>query len=315
MSLFSNLGRALRGTPAPASNQAQLAASTTAEGSATVLAETTPVKRAVIVGHSSSRAAAIFSGVVGTIDNDRFKLDPAYTRISYLFTLAGEGALDAGTRFKEVELPNQAAADQLLLNMVAASGATWDKLYDMVGEQMASQGDLVRRMLEQEKATVHTCVDAFVASHALPTYLVPVKYEAWVAQTDGSAREARTEPELLKLASPATLSLALDTGRTTQLASEVSQAGDAGAALSDATAQHTGAIELSVKGSVPVRASSEANAVAILLAIQSISDNTITRNVLTIAPQAIENATLIPFDGYAHDDAPDSGGYYERPTD
>lgn len=256
-----------------------------------------PVTLNVVIGHVTPQFAKILRGVVGVCADGNFTIDPIYEKVAYLFTLAGAGLADAGTQLAEVTLPNEDAAKEFIINMIASSGASWDAMYEAAGSSMGTQGDIGKSMIAAEKAQVQRNVKAVVEGANLTVFDVPVTYKAYVGQYAMSKlapdeETAFSEQQLAQAATPASLTVQLVADAAispSDLAPEVVPT-----PISAQCRAHDGSFDLNVTGAAKIHASSVANAQAIFSTLMSISRSMPAQNVLTLAPVLVNNVTLNP---------------------
>lgn len=277
-----------------------------------MVADATPVAKPVtlhvVTGHSTPQFAQILSGVVGSCADGQFTIDPIYQKVAYLFTLAGAGLADAGTRLAEVTLPNEAAANEFIVNMIASSGASWDAMYEAAGSAIGNQGDIGKSMIAAEKAQVQRNVLAVVQGANLTSFDIPVTYEAYLSQSQEIvvSQEEQAAFTEQKLAASATVaSLTIQQVPDAPIYPSEITAAVAQTPLSAESRAHEGAFQFEVTGVAKILASSGANAQAIFSGLLSISNSMPSQNVLTLAPVMVNNMTLTPYessdDGYPRD--------------
>ena len=263
------------------------------------------VTLSVITGNSDARVAQIILGTVGTVKNDIFEIDAIYTKVAYLFTLTSASMTGQGTVFQDVTLPNQAAAQEFIINMVASSGDRWDKRYTEIGGNQSE--DMVTKMIINEKNMMRQNVARVLSESGLKSFDVPVKYEAFVSQPDDdeTAEECNlfTEIDLATAGVKANLSIELIAGAPIEESSE--NAPDS-ADLNAQALAHKGAFHLDVKGVAKILASSSENAQAIFSSLLQISNSNPVQNVLTVKPVSLDNIRLTP---YQSNNDYERGGY------
>lgn len=244
----------------------------------------TPVKLHVLSSTGHGRFDQILAGVVGTEDEQgRFVLDPDYSRLAYLFTLAsssqlpivrdeervlidqstGEVEIRRGERTLEVSLP-PSLAKAFKANLVEMAGAHWGRLYESVGSFVPGAG-LGGSMLQNERDTVARNVATYAAEGGMTQWDVPLVYTTSVLEENPAAR-GTTEATLLAMAGGfrnAIVDVTRDpvphvapAAPATQQAGEgaVETPADESPAIPAEWAAHTGGLELTVEGVVTVRA-------------------------------------------------------------
>lgn len=289
----------------------------------------------VVTSTGDSRFDAILAGTVGTLDEQgRFQLDPDYKQLSYLFTLAAGSMLPAvrpgqelseskegdlimrqGERTIEVIMP-AAATVALKANLIELSAVRWGAFYE---QQLGglTPGSLNANMLKSERDNVAGAVDRYLAGLNMQQWDVPVIYSTTVHE-EGPAERASDEAGLLKMAG----SISRMTPDVTRQpiahvaapsAPAVDGAGaEAGAPVSAVPAEwaaHQGALNLTVEGSLTVRAGCAEDAARLTSALLLIA-NAAPRLAGSFAPRAesIQAAELLPpmtegdDDGYGDDD-------------
>lgn len=256
-----------------------------------LLVPTNPVTLAVITNHDNPQFAAILAGVVGRVKGEGFTIDPIYKQISYLFSLADGTHATAGTHLKEITLPNEAAANEYVINAIKSSGQSWDQMYAQFSGNMPG-GDMGKHMIEAEKAQVHQATLRVIEAAGLTSYSVPVTYEAFVDQ-DADRAAATTVAQLAASASVATATITPATGEGVVIAPTAEQPEQA---LTDVVRDHPGGMALTLTGMAEVLASSPEHAKVIMDTLLSVSNQGGLRNVLTLTPVSINNADLIPYE-------------------
>lgn len=263
----------------------------------------------VVTGHSSSQAGAILTGVVGVVKDDKFEIDPSYAQVSYLFTLAGGGLIDASTRLAPVTLPNAAVAKEFISNMIAANSKCWAQMYERVGSQHR-QGDIVGSMLAAEQTAVANGARNVVASANLKTYLVPVNYEVMVDQSTSAQRSGiETAQQLINSGRVVPLSIApvapVDALPILKDEAAINAFANGDQPLTDEQKAHNGAFDIEVNGFIEILSNSPEGAKAVFEAMSSIPNVTIARNVLTVVPLSFQNMSLTPYECEFEDDSDD----------
>lgn len=138
------------------------------------------MKFAVVKNAGSSRANQVLAGVYGQVTrnesgNPRFKIDPEFTRISYLFSLLENGTAPVEINdIQEVEVPD-AIATSVKGTLIHLLGARWDSLYRPGGNHPAS---MVSSMLANEGGLVMSGARSHLASMGMRGYDVQFAVEA-----------------------------------------------------------------------------------------------------------------------------------------
>lgn len=251
-------------------------------------AEAPGVTMHMITGHQNSQIAAVMSGTLGQLQDDQFTIDPIYGQVAYLFTLSNNGIKDAGTQLTAVNLPNEVAAKEFMINMIALSSKNWDALYDRMATG-AAQGDVMKNMVNAEKTNVANAVARVIQTAGLTSYDVPVTYEVYVGEQD-EINEDTTAIQLIQMGNVATTTI--ERKKNEPAVPTPAQYDDV--ALDDATCNHDGSFLLEVTGAGRILASSPENAQAIFAEVSRVYRITNMRNMLTVAPKNIDNCSLNP---------------------
>lgn len=312
--------------PAPAPAAAEEATPGTA---LTVVASASEAKTIqVLTSTGDSRFDAIFTGTVGSLDaNNCFKIDPDYTRLSYLFTLSQGSAMPVLSRATQVAAPGSeamtdgevtsrvgesaveltlpvAAAVALKVNCIAKASQTWGELYQAVARSLPA-GLMGADMLATERRNVEQAVEGYVSESGLTSWKVPVIYSAVVYEEEPEFRGNREEDLLAKSANPA--NFLPDVTRTPVPAAAAIE----GAPLDPNVAQevtavpanvasHRGGLELTVEGEIQVLATSAQQAAQVATGLLVVA-NQAPRFAQMLRPQgvSIQHVKLLePQDSY-----------------
>lgn len=297
-------------SPAPAAPEAA-----TPGAALTVVAPASESKTIqVLTSMGNYQFDAIFTGTVGTLDsNNCFKIDPDYTRLSYLFTLSqgsampvlsratqvaapsseavthGEVTSRVGERTVELTLPAAAAA-AIKVNCIAKASQTWGDLYQAVARNLPA-GLMGADMLATERRNVEQAVESYVSESGLTPWKVPVIYSAVVFEEEPEFRGNREEDLLAKAASPS--KFLPDVTRTpvpvtpgTEVAPPAQDAAHEGAAVPADVATHHGGLELTVEGEIQVLATSAQQAAQVATGLLMVA-NQAPRFAQMLRPQGV----------------------------
>jgi hypothetical protein len=294
----------------------------------------------VLTSTGNPQFDAILAGCVGSVDQNKcFQVDPDYTRLSYLFTLAQGSSVPMTGGDADNEVVSQSdqltarraergieftmtasAANALKINCVATSARGWDKLYQDVGGGVAA-GAMGANMLNRERQMVANSVAAYLLSAGLPTWRVPVIYQTTAHEEDPQARPT-TEADLLRQTAVAS-NINPDVTRLPKRAEPAgqqdlaSQEVHAAVSIPQEWSSHKGALQLTVEGDIQVLASSAEEAAQVSTALLLLSREIPSLAVrLQLSASSIQAAQLLPptDDGDFMDDDDTDRGYNLRNT-
>jgi hypothetical protein len=321
--------QATQATPAaPAPAPAAAEAATPGTALTVVASASEPKTIQVLTSTGDARFDAIFTGTVGSLDaRGCFKIDPDYTRLSYLFTLSQGSAMPVLSRATQVAAPGSeavtdgevtsrvgesaveltlpvAAAVALKVNCIAKASQTWGELYQAVARNLPA-GLMGADMLATERRNVEQAVEGYISESGLTAWKVPVVYSAVVYEEEPEFRGNREEDLLAKSANPANflpdvtrtpvpVAAAIEGAlRDPNVAQEVT-------AVPANVATHRGGLELTVEGEIQVLATSAQQAAQVATGLLVVA-NQAPRFAQMLRPQgvSIQHVKLLePQDSY-----------------
>lgn len=278
----------------------------------------------------TARFDAIYVGTVGSVGPDkRFYVHPDYAQIAYLYALApamptalantdavnttvqalpgmDEAGLAPGEQLLAVDLP---ASAQLAFraNMIEVASRRWSSLYAHMtrglSPSMLNQMGLGAESLRNDERTTANNVAAFMQRNAMQLWDVAVVYETRIDEEDPAQRGA-TEADLLKCSSVVrNLQVAPQEHSPARPVQAPAQAGaEQPAAAAEPAPQpadwlvHTGPIEVTVDGTIRVRAGNAAQAglVAGAMIEAAKASPQLLGQFLSPTPTAIARARMLP---------------------
>lgn len=255
---------------------------------------------AVITGHSNSQLGQILVGIVGRVQADKFKIDPAYARINQLFE-AVDTVNVGDARFEIVAMPSR-DVDAFRDNLIRCSARRSD--------------DIGAVMLNAERNRVATAASTYLTERGLPAFDVPVNLTAEVPQMDEAATKEElraTESDLVAESEFLNGTLRIDLSREA-VAIDTDAGAREAAARPTATEWrgHIGAMQLQVSTSAQTLAMDAEQALRIATNFIPIVERNIgnLQNTLTWGPASIQNATMLPYESYRDDDDSNWGERY-----